>query len=163
MAARRGSHTVQVQRYCIVLFGLAGTACLPIAHTVVSTPPVAGDVRLGTGVPAVGKEIVVVPRSTSRDCTTEATRTVTDSAGHFSIPGRTRRQRWVVLLPIEKFGTPFTLCVRDSMNGLTPAYDGMGTLSASGPAIKLFCVLAGATDSAACTQRLDTATNDRKR
>ena len=116
------------------------TGCLPISHTVVTSPPVVGELRLRSGAPAVGHHVAIVSGSTKETCSSAALRTVTDSTGFFTIPVGTKRERWLILLPFERFGTSYTICVGSGPNDLASIFSGVGTLHADGPASRVDCV-----------------------
>lgn len=156
--------TLHVSVCQAIALGAAFTAaaCVPIAHTVVTLPPVFGEVRLRSGAPAAGQRIGIVAGGQDAHCSA-ATVTTTDSAGRFSLPVQTKRERWVILLPLEQFGTAYTVCVPDAANTLVPAYHGLGTRHATGPAERIFCVTGSASESAACAATLHPAATDTTR
>lgn len=84
-------------------------ACLPIVHTVTHAPAIGGSYRHEDGRPVAGAPLAVSVEYGDSTCARPWHRTATDSAGNFAFPAMRHRERFIILLPVDRvFG--YTMC-----------------------------------------------------
>jgi hypothetical protein len=94
-------------------------ACVPIAHTVTPAPAIAGSYRHEDGTPVAGAPLAVSVEYGDSTCARASLRTATDAAGRFAFPAIRHRERFVILLPVDRvFG--YTVCGGEAP--MTPLY-----------------------------------------
>jgi hypothetical protein len=84
---------------------------------------ISGQIRGPDGRPAAGLR-VGVSGSLEDACRRPAAVTTTDANGRFRLDNTRLEHRFVVLLPIEKFVQPYTICGGSDSSALMPAYEG---------------------------------------
>jgi hypothetical protein len=95
-------------------------ACLPIAHTVTQAPAIAGTYQHEDGSPVAGASLALTVAYNDSTCARASLRTATDSAGRFAFPAIRHRERFIILLPIDRvFG--YAVCGGEAP--MTPLYD----------------------------------------
>lgn len=87
-------------------------ACLPFSRTIITSPPIVGLYRAGTGEPLANVQLAIgIFDEADSLCAPFALRTVTDSAGHFSFPLTEKHEAVTVLSPGDSWHG-FSLCAR---------------------------------------------------
>lgn len=96
-------------------------ACLPIANTVTDAPAIVGTYRHEDGSPVAGAPLALSVEYGDSTCARAGRRTATDAAGNFAFPAVRHRERFILLLPVDRLFT-YTLCGGDA--GATALYHG---------------------------------------
>lgn len=97
-------------RFTLALgYALLCGACVPIAHTVTVAPAVEGTYRNEDGTPVAGAPLALTRVYADSTCASPSHRTTTDAAGRFAFPQTRKRERFVLLLPVDRL-FQFTVC-----------------------------------------------------
>lgn len=90
---------------CTLLCG----ACVPIAHTITVAPAVEGTFRNEDGTPVAGAPLALARVYADSTCASPSHRTTTDATGRFAFPRTRKRERFILLLPVDRL-FQYTVC-----------------------------------------------------
>jgi hypothetical protein len=84
-------------------------ACLPIAHTRTVSPAIEGTYRNEDGTPVADAPLALSITFNDSTCASPSLRTTTDAAGRFTFPATRQRDRFILLLPVDRV-LEYTIC-----------------------------------------------------
>jgi len=104
-----GSAFRRLQRVSSFLAAFAFAGCLPVSHTLTTSPAVVGMYQRLDGSPVAGAPLALSSAGSDSTCSRAALHATTDSVGKFSFPETRRRERFILLLPVDRV-FEYTLC-----------------------------------------------------